>query len=152
MFKEIDPSELVASVRALQTDPTFYADTLACLTAQDLGPADGRLVLLYVVRSVATGQEANFKMIVPRDIGTEVPSLTAVFLAANWPEREVYDMFGIRFTGHPDMRRLLMPADWPGHPLRLDAQDPESWHGIAMRRAEPLPPGETPWPESGSVN
>ena len=64
----------------------------------------------------------------------KVPSVETVWKAANWLEREIYDLLGVEFVGHSDLRRLLMPEDWVGHPLRKDVVEPEEYHGISTRR------------------
>jgi len=63
----------------------------------------------------------------------QVPTVSHVWRTAEWHEREVYDLSGIEFVGHPDMRRILCPEDWVGHPLRKDYQMPEEYHGIRAR-------------------
>ena len=134
MFATLAPTDLLPAIERLRADPETYIDQLHCITCQDLGPVTSQIEVLYVLRSIATGKEVRLKLTVSRESGTMVPSLTPLFPAADWMERQAYDMFGIRFSGHPDLRRILMPADWPGHPLRKDATDPDSWHGIAMQR------------------
>jgi NADH-quinone oxidoreductase subunit C len=67
-----------------------------------------------------------------------VPSLYPVWKTADWFEREVYDLFGVTFTGHPDLRRIMLPDDWVGHPLRKDYVEQGGWHGISNERENPL--------------
>lgn len=68
----------------------------------------------------------------------EIPSLESVWKTCNWFEREVYDLFGVVFTGHPDLRRIMLPDDWEGHPLRKDYEEHGGWHGIDNVRENPL--------------
>jgi NADH-quinone oxidoreductase subunit C len=68
----------------------------------------------------------------------QVPTLENVWKSANWMEREIYDLLGVNFTGHSDMRRLLMPEDWIGHPLRKDFVEPQEYHGISTVRESPI--------------
>ncbi|GFR39392.1 hypothetical protein PRECH8_26880 [Insulibacter thermoxylanivorax] len=82
--------------------------------------------VVYHIESFQTGENYCFKVRTDRE-APSVPSVTPVWNTANWPEREVYDLFGIDFPGHPDLRRIMMPDDWVGHPLRKDYEplDPE---------------------------
>ncbi len=91
---------------------------LVDLTAVDYPKRDLRFELVYLVYSF----ESNLRLRVKTRVGENDPadSVTGLFPGANWPEREVYDMFGVVFRGHPDLKRILLPDEWKGHPLRKD--------------------------------
>jgi len=92
---------------------------LSGITAVDWSPADPRFEIVYLLHSLEKNRRLRLKCWV-RQSECKIDSVTAIWRAANWYEREVFDMFGIAFGGHPDLRRMLMPSDWEGHPLRKD--------------------------------
>ena len=110
--------DLIATCQALQGPGLEYI-AFSDVTAVDYHPArDPRFDVVYHLVSPHRRARVRLKVRVNKD--EEVPSLTPVFPGAGWPERELYDLFGIVFTGHEDLRRLMMPDDWEGHPLRKD--------------------------------
>jgi len=115
----IKPANIIEICRFLRTDVDLKFDFLTCVTAADyLGKREKRFEVVYVLFSIKKHHRVIIKTRV--DDGEEVPSLTALWDTANFQEREVYDMFGIKFTGHPDMTRILMDDDWVGYPQRKD--------------------------------
>ena len=108
-----------AVARALRDRPEFAFTLLAELTAVDYWPKEPRYEVVYVVVSIANRLRLRVKVRLPAD-DPHVATVCDVWPAANWLEREVWDLFGIAFDGHPDPRRLLMPEDWQGYPLRKD--------------------------------
>lgn len=111
---------LPAACEILASRPEFGWDVIEDYTARDTG-ADLELVL-HLVSKTDVRRRLTVKAPVPRD-AAQAPSLTARFGCAEWYEREIFDLFGVRFSGHPDLRRILLPEDWSGHPLRKDYQD-----------------------------
>ncbi len=133
---------LLEVARYLRDAPMAPFDYCSDVTATDW-PArpDQRFDIVYCLYSTITRQRVRIKTRTgERD---DVPSVTAIWPAANWLEREVYDMFGVRFADHPDLRRILMPADWQGYPVRKDyplegpgeliLEDPQEW--LRLRQA-----------------
>jgi NADH-quinone oxidoreductase subunit C len=121
---------LVPAARALRDTPEFNFHFLAEMTGVDWWPKEPRFEVVYHLACVgvadfprpgmnARPQRLRMKVRVPGD-RARVPSLIEVWPNANWYEREVYDLFGVIFENHPDLRRLLMPEDWEGHPARKD--------------------------------
>ncbi len=127
---------LVEVCRFLKDEPDLAFDCLSNLSGVDF-PKDDRLQVVLHLYSYTHRHKAVVKVNVP--LGKPVrPSVERVWKAANWLEREVYDLLGVVFTDHPDLRRLLMPEDWSGYPLRKDFVEPEHYHGISTRRESPL--------------
>ena len=108
-----------ALARALRDQTAFGFTFLAELTAVDFWPKEPRFELVYMLVSIANRLRLRMKVRLPAD-DPHVATVSDVWPAANWLEREVWDLFGIAFDGHPDPRRLLMPEDWQGFPLRKD--------------------------------
>ena len=111
--------ELPAVARALRDRPGLGFDLLADIVAVDLWPREPRFELAYILVSIANRSRLRLKVRLAGQ-SAHVASVISVWPAANWLEREVWDLFGIAFDGHPDPRRLLMPEDWDGFPLRKD--------------------------------
>ncbi len=112
----------------LKTDPELQFDWLACLTGVDY-VADDQFAVVVDLTSTVYGHRFAVKIIIPRSEPV-VPSVAGIWSAANWHEREAYDLFGIEFANHPDPRRILMMDDWQGFPLRKDYVFPRQVHGI----------------------
>lgn len=110
--------DIVSVCTFLRDDTELSFDFLSDLTAVDHLGREPRFDVVYHLYSLGKNRRLRLKVKVGE--GESVPSVTSVWSAANWLEREVFDMFGIRFDYHPDLRRILMPDDWVGHPLRKD--------------------------------
>ena len=110
---------LVEACKLLRDEDSLQFRFLAALTAVDYWPEEPRFHVVYQLYSHAHAAFLGLRVPVRSD-DLRVPSIEGVFPNANWHEREVFDMFGVKFEGHSDLRRILMPQDWEGHPLRKD--------------------------------
>ncbi len=124
------PAEGIRDVALQLRDAEPYRfDVLMCLSGVDNN--DGTLAVTYHLDSMQHRHKVTLKVIVQKDAAT-VQSVTRVWRSADWHEREAFDMYGIVFEGHEDLRRILMPYDWEGHPLRKDYQVPEFYNGMRV--------------------
>lgn len=119
----------VASV--LHQNPETYFDQLACVTGIDNGPEAATMEVVYNLYSIPFNQSLGLKVVLNRPL-PEVESLSSIWKLANWLEREIFDMYGIHFKKHPDLRRILMPADWDGFPLRKDYKEQDTYRNIKL--------------------
>ena len=118
----------------LRDDPKLAFDYLRCLSGVDLGD---RMAAVYHLLSLRHRHGLVLKVILDRD-APQLDSVQDIWRVANWFEREAWDLLGIRFAGHPDLTRIMLPADWVGHPLRKDYQQQPEYHGIPTTRLDLL--------------
>jgi NADH-quinone oxidoreductase subunit C len=142
---QVAPEGLPAIAAFLRDSPQWQMEMLNCITGVDYWQAgtaatnvdwQPHIELLYHLSSLAHRRRLVLKVVLPRwqsDIEgqlPEVPTVSHIWRTAEWHEREVFDLIGVRFVGHPDLRRILCPEDWVGHPLRKDYRAPAEYRGI----------------------
>jgi NADH-quinone oxidoreductase subunit C len=115
----VPANQLVRTAEYLLAEPSLRFTFLSDLTAVDRFPMEPRFELNYQLLSIEKSLKLRLRVKLP-GADPAVQTVTGVWPTANWHERETFDLFGIRFQGHPDLRRILMPDDWEGHPLRKD--------------------------------
>jgi NADH-quinone oxidoreductase subunit C len=128
---KISAGDLVLVMDALFRNPTTYFDMLSCITGIDNGVQAATMEVVYNLYSIPFHHHLMIKVTLPRD-HAEVDSVSHIWKTANWHEREIFDMYGVHFKNHPDLRRILMPADWEGYPLRKDYKHQEYYRDIKV--------------------
>ncbi len=116
---DLDRAGIREACRILHDDAALRFNLLAALTAVDYWPKEPRFTVVYQLYSIPNRVFLGLRVPLESD-AAEVDSIESVYPNANWHEREVFDLFGVDFKGHSDLRRILMPKDWEGHPLRKD--------------------------------
>jgi NADH-quinone oxidoreductase subunit C len=114
---EVAPEKIASVCGFLKYDQKFIR--LSTVTAVDRYPAEPRFEVVYHLHSIERNERLRLKSRLP-GADPQIESVTPVWRSANWYEREVFDLFGVRFLNHPDLRRIMLPDDWEGHPLRKD--------------------------------
>jgi NADH-quinone oxidoreductase subunit C len=148
-FAVVEPADLLEVCRFLRDDGRLRFDLLNCVSGVDYLEPDPKkapkagfephLEVVYHLSSFAHKHRFVLKVLLPRWKDgkpgelPEVPSVTGLWRTADWHEREVYDLCGVYFTGHPELTRILLADDWVGHPLRKDYEFPLEYHGIRGR-------------------
>jgi len=129
----LQTEQLAGVCRFLYEDSRLFFDFLSCITAIDNGPVADSLEVVYHLNSIPYEHTLVLRVFVKRDGSSAVPTVSGIWRTADWHERESYDLVGVRFEGHPDMRRILLPNDWEGHPLRQDYDVQKTYHGIEVK-------------------
>ena len=132
----IAPSQIAGVCLELRNNPNTYFDFLSSITGVDYGAEAGRFGVVYHLASIPFQTRLTLKISVDNDRSLDnlptFPSITSVYRTADWHERETYDLLGIFFENHPDLRRILLPDDWEGFPLRKDYKAAEYYKGIKV--------------------
>lgn len=128
---KIPQDDLLLVTRKLFESPLSYFDMLSCLTGIDNGPAAGTMEVVYNLYSIPFNHHLMIKVTLARE-KPEIESVSHIWKTADWHEREIFDMYGVNFLNHPDLRRILMPADWEGHPLLKDYKQQQYYRDIKV--------------------
>ena len=130
---QLKPENWLKIAKWLKSDEELSFDSLQCNTGMDLG--EGVLESRYNLHSMKHLHKVEIRIKVSAE-KPDIPSVEQVWRVADWFERETYDMFGINFIGHRDLRRILLPDDWEGWPLRKDYEEQETYHGIIVPKVK----------------
>jgi NADH-quinone oxidoreductase subunit C len=137
----VKPEAIAEVAGFLRDDSRLRFESLMCLSGVDAldekNAEASRFWVVYHLHSMPLRHKVTLKVELPRQDGVSLPTVSRVWTAADWSEREVFDLFGVSFEGHPDPRRILLPDDWMGYPLRKDYKDPEDYHGIKVKAEYP---------------
>jgi NADH-quinone oxidoreductase subunit C len=133
-FAVIDPASIVEISEFLRNDPDCAMDCLSNQTGVDY---KDRIEVVYHLFSYRHHHGCVLKVKLPRD-NPAIATVEEIWRSANWMEREIFDLLGVTFQGHTDLRRILMPEDWIGFPLRKDFVEPAEYHGISTVRESPI--------------
>jgi NADH-quinone oxidoreductase subunit C len=132
----INPDRIADVCLELRDNPKTYFDFLSCLSGVDYGVEANRFGVVYHLASIPYQTQLTLKVSKENNRDLEelpsFPTISSVYRAADWHEREAFDMEGIFFEGHPDLRRILLPDDWEGYPLRKDYKTAEYYKGIKI--------------------
>ncbi len=128
---KVPPSQIKPVLQELYQNPSTYFDMLSCITGVDNGPEENIIEIIYQLYSIPFNLQVMVKVQLDREV-PKVETVSDIWKTANWQEREIYDLLGVHFENHPDLRRILLPADWEGHPLRKDYKHQEYYRGIKV--------------------
>ena len=131
-FIKIVPESIAEVAKYLKDEPELTFDMLMCLSGVD---GDETLTVVYHLFSIEHHHKIVLKVDVPKS-APNVPTVENVWKTANWHEREAFDLLGIIFDNHSDFRRILLPDDWEGHPLRKDYEPPKFYDGMPVAYEE----------------
>jgi len=127
----LEKTALVKVCEFLHGEEGLYFDSLSCVTGIDNGPDKNTMEVVYNLYSIPYNHHVMLRVELDRE-NPRVESLSSIWKTADWHERETFDLFGIHFANHPDLRRILLPNDWEGYPLRKDYQEQEKYHGMTV--------------------
>lgn len=128
----IHPDQIKSVCLFLQEHEKTYFDSLSCLTGLDNGEENGTLEVIYNLYSIPHDLHLTLRVELDRS-NPKVDSVYEIWRTADWHEREAYDLLGIEFIRHPDLRRILLPDDWEGFPLRKDYVEQEKYHEVKVK-------------------